>query len=224
MRERFGYDPAFEELADAIKSPVTRRRVEVGAGRPGQLDTRVRCALGNGPLHWAVITRQNDLVDIFVARGAGLEARRADGQTPLLVSLNGDYWFRSRDLPSEAPQDPWIVTRHLLACGAEYALSIACAAGDEERVEAKYWYPIRSRPARSMPAGAARLHMPRAKATLASSKDCWTWVPTPTSRKKTRRAAGHYSAPARATTLRRPSCCSNEVPIPMPRWTHPVPV
>ena len=92
--------------------------------------------LGNGPLHWAALTRQNELVDFFVAQGADLEARRADGQTPLLVSLNGDYWFRTRDLPAEAPRDPWVVTRHLLACGAEYALSIACAAGDGDRVDA----------------------------------------------------------------------------------------
>ena len=134
MRERFGYDPAFTGLAEAIKSRDRTRIEAVLAGRPDLI--HASDALGNGPLHWAVITRQNDLVDIFVARGAGLEARRADGQTPLLVSLNGDYWFRSRDLPSEAPQDPWIVTRHLLACGAEYALSVACAAGDEERVEA----------------------------------------------------------------------------------------
>ena len=97
---------------------------------------RAADALGNGPLHWAALTRQNDLVDFFVARGADLEARRADGQTPLLVSLNGDYWFRTRDLPAEAPQDPWVITRHLLACGAEYALSIACAAGDGDRVDA----------------------------------------------------------------------------------------
>lgn len=47
------------------------------------------------------MTRQNDLVDFFVARSADLEARRADGQTPLLVALNGDYWYRSRDLPEE---------------------------------------------------------------------------------------------------------------------------
>ena len=93
-------------------------------------------ALGNGPLHWAVLTRQNDLVDFFVSRGADFEARRADGQTPLLVSLNGDYWFRTRDLPAEALQDSWIVIRHLLACGAVYALSVACTAGDEDRVEA----------------------------------------------------------------------------------------
>ncbi len=134
MRERFGYDPKFIALVEAIKSR-DRTRVEAVLADQSEL-IHASDALGNGPLHWAALTRQIDLVDFFVARGADLEARRADGQTPLLVSLNGDYWFQSSDLPADAPQDTWIVTRHLLACGAEYALSIACAAGDEERVEA----------------------------------------------------------------------------------------
>ena len=134
MRERFGYDPGFVALAEAIKGRDRARVEAVLSEHPDFI--RAADALGNGPLHWAALTRQNDLVDFFVARGADLEARRADGQTPLLVSLNGDYWFRTRDLPAEAPQDPWVITRHLLACGAEYALSIACAAGDEDRVNA----------------------------------------------------------------------------------------
>ena len=134
MRERFGYDPAFAGLAEAIKERDRSRVEAVLDGRPELI--QASDALGNGPLHWAAITRQNDLVDLFVVRGADLEARRADGQTPVLVSLNGDYWFRSRDLPADAPQDPWIVTRHLLARGADYVLSVACAAGDEDRVEA----------------------------------------------------------------------------------------
>ena len=132
MRERFGYDPGFVALAEAIKGRDRARVEAVLAAYPDFI--RAADALGNGPLHWAALTRQNDLVDFFVAQGADLEARRADGQTPLLVSLNGDYWFRTRDLPAEAPRDPWVVTRRLLDCGAEYALSIACAAGDGDRV------------------------------------------------------------------------------------------
>ena len=133
MCERFGYDSGFVALAEATKDRDRARVEAVLAEYPDFI--RAADALGNGPLHWAALTRQNDLVDFFVAQGADLEARRADGQTPLLVSLNGDYWFRTRDLPAEAPREPWVVTRHLLACGAEYALSIACAAGDEDRVD-----------------------------------------------------------------------------------------
>ena len=134
MRGRFGYDPGFTAMAEAIKGRDRARVESVLGEHPGFI--RAADALGNGPLHWAALTRQNDLVDLFVARGTDLEARRADGQTPLLVSLNGDYWYRTRNLPPEAPQDSWTVTRHLLACAAEYALSIACAAGDEDRVDA----------------------------------------------------------------------------------------
>ena len=213
MRERFGYDSGFVALAEAIKGR-DRAQVEVVLAEYPDF-IRAADELGNGPLHWAALTRQNDLVDVFVARGADLEARRADGQTPLLVSLNGDYWFRTRDLPAEAPRDPWIVTRHLLDCGAEYALSIACAAGDEDRVDAV----IRLRPALSMPEGAVRCPMPLAMVIPGSSKDCWTWVPIPISPKKTRRTAGHSSRLARATTWRQRNCCSNAVLIPMPGWT-----
>ena len=134
MRERFGYDTGFAALAGAIKDRDGDRVEAVLADHPGFI--RAADVLGNGPLHWAVMTRQNDLVDLLVSRGGDLEARRADGQTPLLVSLNGDYWFRTRDLPPDAPKDSWTVTHHLLACGGEYTLSIACAAGDEERVDA----------------------------------------------------------------------------------------
>ena len=135
MRERFGYDPGFVALAEAIKGRDRARVEAVLAAHPDFI--RAADALGNGPLHWAALTRQNDLVDFFVARGADLEARRADGQTPLLVSLNGDYWFSGRAICRRKRREiRGSSTRHLLACGAEYALSIACAAGDGDRVDA----------------------------------------------------------------------------------------
>lgn len=133
MRQRFGYDPGFAELAEAIKGR-DRMQVEAVLGEHPEF-VRAADVLGNGPLHWAALTRQLDLVDYFIERGADLEARRADGQTPLLVALNGDYWYRSRELPDDALQDPWVVVRHLLERGADYALSIACAAADAARVD-----------------------------------------------------------------------------------------
>ncbi|MFT5088814.1 MAG: hypothetical protein ACI906_000703 [Candidatus Latescibacterota bacterium] len=45
--------------------------------------------LGNGPLHWAALTRQTDLIDLFLEWGAARGNRRADGITPLLTALNG---------------------------------------------------------------------------------------------------------------------------------------
>ncbi len=132
MAERFHYDPDVAALAEMIKEGAWEQ-VEVMLGEKPAL-INAADALGNSPLHWAALTRQLELIDLFVAQGAALEARRADSQTPLLVALNGDYWYR-RPLPPGAQGDRWAVVRHLLAQGAEYVLSIACAAGDLARVE-----------------------------------------------------------------------------------------
>jgi ankyrin repeat protein len=67
--------------------------------------------------------------------GAGIDAERAYGKTPVLLAMHGDYWYRTgRDLPSSSIRDSSIVTGYLLAKGAKYTLSVACAIGDEERV------------------------------------------------------------------------------------------
>ena len=144
MQERFGFDPAFAPVVEATKARNIARVEELLTENSALI--HAADTLGNGTLHWAALTRQNDLIDVLVDRGAALEASRADGQTPLLVALNGDYWYRPRDLPKKAPKDPWPVVRHLLERGAEYALSIACAAGDEPRVDA-ILAPVQVRPA-----------------------------------------------------------------------------
>ncbi len=132
MAQRFNYAAAFAPLAEAIKEGARAWVEEILGANPALI--AAADALGNGPLHWAALSRQLELIDLFIARGAALEARRADGQTPLLVALNGDYWYR-RPPPTAAQSDRWAVVRHLLACGADYALSIACAAGDLARVK-----------------------------------------------------------------------------------------
>ena len=95
---------------------------------------RAADSLGNNALHWTALTRQLDLIDCFHELGADIDARRADGRTPLQVALDGDYWYRSRDLPQDAIDDPWVVVDHLLARGAQCDLTMACARGDLERV------------------------------------------------------------------------------------------
>lgn len=53
----------------------------------------------NQPIHWAVMTRQIDVIDELLGRGAEIEARRFDGARPIQL-VNGDYYFRGwRDVP-----------------------------------------------------------------------------------------------------------------------------
>jgi ankyrin repeat protein len=42
------------------------------------------------PIHWATMTRQPDVIDALLARGADINARRMDGARPIHLS-NGDY-------------------------------------------------------------------------------------------------------------------------------------
>src|SRR5262249_47620685 len=47
----------------------------------------------NQPIHWAVMTRQLEVIDELLVRGANLEAVRFDGARPIHLT-NGDYSFR----------------------------------------------------------------------------------------------------------------------------------
>lgn len=135
MAERFGYHPDFEPLRDALRDLDRERVGRLLAGQPHL--ARAADTFGSGCIHWAVLTGQLDLVDRLLELGAGIDARRADGQTPLLLSVHGDYWYskwvRARDRVPP-PGDRWEATRYLLARGAEYTLSVACVLGDIERV------------------------------------------------------------------------------------------
>ena len=89
-------------------------------------------------MHWAVMTYQLDLIDRLLEQGVDINAHRADGQTPALLSIHGDYWFghaaRERDDIAPPPGDRWVTTRYLVDRGAEYTLSVACLLGDVSRV------------------------------------------------------------------------------------------
>lgn len=88
----------------------------------------------NQPIHWAVMTRQPDVIDELLSRGADLNAQRADGARPIHLT-NGDYHYRGwRDVPKNWPVTPDDVFRHLRACGAVVDLGMAAAKGDIERV------------------------------------------------------------------------------------------
>jgi ankyrin repeat protein len=88
----------------------------------------------NQPIHWAVMTRQIDIVDFLLARGADINARRNDGARPIHLS-NGDYNYRGwRDVPKEAVSTPSEVLAHLIMRGANVDIWTAAHMGDLHRV------------------------------------------------------------------------------------------
>ncbi len=95
MRKRFNYNPDFNVLKQSI---IARDSRKIGAVLRRQPDL-AQCsdALGNNALHWSVITRQLSLIERFAELGTPIDAQRADGQTPVLLAVNGayDYWYRA---------------------------------------------------------------------------------------------------------------------------------
>ncbi len=88
----------------------------------------------NQPIHWAVMTRQLDMVDELLARGADVEATRFDGARPIKL-CHGDYYFRGRrDMPRDWPTTPMEVLEHLRERGAYCDICTACHIGDLDRV------------------------------------------------------------------------------------------
>jgi ankyrin repeat protein len=89
---------------------------------------------GNQPIHWAAMTRQPEIIDDLVARGADLDARRPDGARPIQLA-NGDYHYRGWDrVPRDSAPSPREVVEHLRARGAECDICTAAHIGDLARV------------------------------------------------------------------------------------------
>ena len=134
-RARFGYDPRFAELRDAMVARDERRVEETLRPRPhlaGAADLQ-----GSNAVHWAVMTRQPGLLPLLIDRGADPNACRSDGQTPAHLLYNGDYEFRVwRELKGIDHPGAADVLGALVEVGATLDLSAACASGDSERVRA----------------------------------------------------------------------------------------
>jgi len=88
----------------------------------------------NQPIHWAVMTRQLDMIDELLGRDADINAARFDGARPIHLT-NGDYTYRGwRDVPKAVTTTPGEVLDHLRARGAYIDINTAASIGDLERV------------------------------------------------------------------------------------------
>jgi ankyrin repeat protein len=132
LLQRFQVIPEGTILARHIKSRNLSTARKILSAQPELVhaaDERT-----NQPIHWAVMTRQLELIDFLLELGANINAIRADGARPLDLT-NGDYHYRGwRDLPAEALRPHEILIGYLLARGAYYDISTAAKIGDVERV------------------------------------------------------------------------------------------
>jgi ankyrin repeat protein len=129
-----GASPTGEAIAQAIRArDLTAVRALLDAS-PELLhagDPR-----SNQPIHWAVMTRQLELIDELLGRGADINAARQDGARPVQLT-SGDYHYRGwRDVPKDVTTTPAEVLEHLRARGAYVDICTAASIGDVLRVRA----------------------------------------------------------------------------------------
>ena len=134
LTDRYHIVPEGKEMAAAIRA-LDRKRVEELIGRQPAL-VHAADEKGNQPIHWAVLTRQLNLISYLLEHGADINAMRPDGAKPLDLT-NGDYHYRSwyRDLPPNAIRKHEVVIGYLMARGAYCDISVAAKIGYYERVK-----------------------------------------------------------------------------------------
>ncbi len=95
---------------------------------------RARDDRSNEPIHWATMTRQPEMIDLLLDRGADIEAKRLDGSHPIHL-FHGDYHFRGWDrIPADWPHSPQDILHHLIQRGAYLDMCTACHLGNIDRV------------------------------------------------------------------------------------------
>lgn len=129
----YGISPEGDEIAAAIRDRDFARVQKMLHASPELL--HAGDSTGNRPIHWATMTRQLDVIDELLERGADINAKRPDGARPIQLTA-GDYRFRGwRDVPKENTTTPADVLVHLRARGAYVDICAAAAIGDLARVQ-----------------------------------------------------------------------------------------
>ncbi|MGO9917268.1 MAG: ankyrin repeat domain-containing protein [Isosphaeraceae bacterium] len=127
-----GASPRGDAIAAAIRDRDVARVCALLDASPELLHSGD--SVGNQPIHWATMTRQLDVIDELLDRGADINAKRPDGARPIQLT-NGDYRFRGwRDVPNDVASSPADVLAHLRARGAYVDICTAASLGDLPRV------------------------------------------------------------------------------------------
>lgn len=133
LASRHNASPKGEAVAEAIRQRNPGKVRSLLDASPELL--HAGDARSNRPIHWAVMTRQIDVIDELLARGADIEALRCDGARPIQLT-NGDYHYRGWDrVPKDAAPAPRAVYEHLRIRGACCDICTAAHFGDVARVK-----------------------------------------------------------------------------------------
>jgi len=132
LKDRYEVTPEASSIVAAIQARNMARVRALLEKQPRLLNAADE--RGSRPIHWAVMTRQMELIDLLLERGADINAKRPDGTRPIHLT-NGDYHYRGwRDLPATALQRHEVLIGYLLARGAYYDISVATKIGDLDRI------------------------------------------------------------------------------------------
>lgn len=129
LRDKYGFHPRATEVASAIRDRYKAKALALLDAAPELL--HAIDMTGNQPIHWATMTRQPELIDELVARGASLEAERFDHARPIHL-FHGDYNYRAWG--NEWPVTGAQIIAHLRSRGAFCDMNTACHTGDIDRV------------------------------------------------------------------------------------------
>ncbi|AXY73296.1 ankyrin repeat domain-containing protein [Paraflavitalea soli] len=119
-------------IAEAIRNRDLKKVQALLDASPELVHARDENA--NQAIHWATMTRQPDMIDEILARGADINSKRTDGAHPIHL-CNGDYAYRGwRDVPKDTVATPSDIFRHLVSHGARLDIYMAALTGNIEKV------------------------------------------------------------------------------------------